>query len=301
VSPELVLCLGTGGEHLRAGLERELGVAPADVECRRFPDGETLVQVRAPLEGATVAIVQGTHPPQDSRLQELYQLVDVAVAGGAERVLCVVPYLAYARQDRRSAPGEAASGAIVLRTLAMLGASELVTVDVHSPRLLAEASFPAASVSAAEGVADWIRSLRLEEPLVVSPDAGGVERAERVAAALACERLALRKSKDRSRGTWYDGGVAEVEGRDVVVVDDLCSSGSTFVPLARHLHASGARRLAYCVTHFFADADALEAKVGFPVEIAGTDTIPTRWSRISVVPLLGRWLRERVPAPALVP
>jgi ribose-phosphate pyrophosphokinase len=301
VTPELVLCVGTGAEHLRGALERELGVGAAEVECRRFPDGETLVRVHAALEGAAVAIVQGTHPPQDTRLQELYQLVDVAAAGGAARVVCVVPYLAYARQDRRSAPGEAASGAIVLRTLAMLGASELVAVDAHSARLLDEAPLPARSLSAADGIADWIRSLELEQPLVVSPDAGGVERAERVAAALACEPLALAKSKDSSRGTWYDGGVAEVEGRDVVIVDDLCSSGSTFVPLARHLRACGARRLAYCVTHFFADADALREKVGFPVEIAGTDTIPTRWSRISVAPLVGRWLRERSLAPALVP
>lgn len=288
------LWVGPGAYHLKRSFETALGLRAMVAERQVFPDGEVCVRVPDPDVSETVVIVQGTHPPQDRHLQELYQLVEVAASAGAARIVCAVPYLAYARQDRRTMPGEPASCELVLRTLAMLGATTLAAVDVHNPAVLQGARLAAVSVPTDGVFAAWVEELELDAPALVAADEGGRARVAAVARRLGLDFHICSKSKDGQGLTTYPGQPPAVSGRDVVVLDDLCSSGSTLLPLAEHLRDGGAQRLFYGVSHFFADGSKLMRDAALPTVVAGTDTIVTKWSAMSVAPALAEWIRTAV-------
>jgi ribose-phosphate pyrophosphokinase len=285
------LWVGPGSHHLKRPLETALGLRAMVAERQVFPDGEVCVRIPDSDTSETVVIVQGTHPPQDRHLQELYQLVEVAASVGAARIVCAVPYLAYARQDRRTMPGEPASCELVLRTLDMLGATVLAAVDVHNPAVLQRARLDAVSVPTDSVFAAWIERLELSAPALVAADDGGHVRVAAVARQLGLDFHVCSKSKDSRGLTTYPDEPPPVAGRDVVVLDDLCSSGSTLLPLAEHLRDGGARRLFYGVSHFFADGSKLVRDAALPTVVAGTDTIATEWSAMSVAPALAEWIR----------
>ncbi|ASS73667.1 hypothetical protein CIG75_00870 [Tumebacillus algifaecis] len=289
-----ILLVGPGSEHLGDGLHEVTGIPLGQVSRRIFPDQEVCVRVDASLQGKVVFILQNTQQPQERHLQQLYQLVEVAANQGAEQIICIVPYLAYSRQDRRTHEGEPESGLIVLRTLQMLGADKIVTVDVHNPRLLERASLPAVNLTTETLFADFFMNQDLVDPVIVSPDRGGSARVGSVASITRFPTLVLKKNKDVTGYTWYDISDLHLKGRDVVVLDDLCSSGSTFIPLAQYLREVGAGNIYYGVTHFFANGDQVMERIGFPVRILGSDTILTPWMQVSVVPLIARWIEREL-------
>jgi len=289
-----VLCTGPSSVHLGCELTDLTGLESAEVSCRVFPDHETCVRVKGSLNGRVVVVLQGTHPPQDRHLQQLYQLVEVAASQGAARIVCLVPYLAYSRQDHRSNAGEPLSGVIVLRTLAMLGADTVVTIDIHNPKMLDGAPLSVVNLFAHDLMAERLRRDGLVNPVLVSPDEGGRSRVEAISGLLGWPLIVCQKQKDETGFTWYGQQSAplDVEGRDVAVLDDLCSSGSTLTPLVRYLKEHHANCIYYAVTHFFADGSKLESTLGVPITILGTNTIPSPWGRLSVAPLLAQWLRD---------
>src|SRR6185437_1912857 len=213
---------------------------------------------------------------------------------GAKRIICIVPYLAYARQDRWTHPGEPLSGLIVLRTLAMLGADTLVAIDVHNPAMFLHAPLATDNLRTESIFAEWLLQKKMLPPLLVSPDDGGRQRIEGLAKLTGYDYLVCAKCKDETGHTWYEDTPLDVVERDVFVLDDLCSSGSTFIPFARYLKKSGVREIYYGITHFFADGNAIQNTLGFPVTIVATDTVLTQWSSISVAPLLAKWITRNV-------
>ena len=290
-----LLCIGPGSKHLSSGLYQLTGFPQAEIKYRTFPDQEVCVRVETPLRGQTVIIVNGTHPPQEQHLQQLYQLVEIAAGQGAKHIVCIVPYLAYARQDRRTHPGEPLSGFMVLRTLAMLGAEVLVTIDVHSQKMFEQAPLATVNLTTASLFADWLLQQNLVSPVLVSPDENGRQRVEAVAQLTGYNTLIYNKHKDETGRTWYEQEQQEqptLTGRDIVVLDDLCSSGTTFIPLARYLKRLGGNNFYFGVSHFFADGNQIQEKLGFQVTFVGTDTIPTTWSRVPVTPLIAGWIKE---------
>lgn len=287
-----ILCVAPGAEHLAAGLTQETGIPLASVSWRRFPDGEICARVETTLTDRDVFIVQGTHQNQCLRLEELYQLVDVAASQGARRICCVVPYLAFSRQDRRMHVGEPLSGLIVLRTLAMLGAQSCATIDVHSAELFEHAPLPCTSLSSASVFADWLLRHEFRDPLLISPDAGGLQRIQALSALTNFAAAACSKYKDTDGYTWYAEEDLDVQGRDIIVMDDICSSGSTIIPLMQLLRGKGARRLCYAVTHFSANGDLLLAKVGFSIHIIASESIPSPQACVPITPLICEWIRE---------
>ena len=270
------------------------GIPQEKVTCRTFPDGEVCVRINANLAQKIVIIVHSTADAQNMRLHQLYQMVEVAAAQGAKRIICIVPYLAYARQDRRTHPGEPLSGLIVLRTLAMLGADTLVAIDVHNPAMFLHAPLATDNLRTESIFAEWLLQKKMLPPLLVSPDDGGRQRIEGLARCTGYDYLVCAKLKDETGHTWYEHTPLDVVGRDVFVLDDLCSSGSTFIPFARYLKESGVREIYYGVTHFFADGHAIQRTLGFPVTIVATDTLFTQWSTLSVAPLLAEWITKHV-------
>ena len=286
------LLIGPASSGLGHALAGELGLAAVDAQVRIFPDGECCVSAEIPEHPGRVIILQATHPPQDRNLQLLYQLIEAAKHRGARQIVCVVPYLAYARQDRRSSASEPLSSQIVVRTLAMLGADALVTVDVHNPDIFAAVPLQATNLAAAPLLVERLRTVASSNLMLVSPDRGGRRRTRALAEQLGLRFWVYEKTKDDTGRTWFSSEATVLAGRHAVVVDDLCSSGSTLVPFCRQLLEDGVRRISICITHMLADPTRLRDLLGDNHEIVCTDSVPTAPAAVSLAPLIGRHLRE---------
>ncbi len=269
------LLIGPSSADLGARLASALAVPPIQAEVRIFPDGETCVRAPGLRLDAPLVIVQGGHPPQDRHLVQLLQLVELAKGQGVGRVICVAPYLAYARQDRRDRPGEPLSAQMVLRLLASLGTDVLVTAEVHNPDIFRDAPLTCISVDAHALLADWLAARRLINPVLICPDQGASARLTRMSRRLGWPVASYLKHKDDTGRTWYEHDDRDLRGCHAVVIDDLCSSGSTFIPLARQLFQAGASAISYGVVHFSADPDHIRREVGRDIDIFHTDSIPS--------------------------
>ena len=282
-----VLVLGPD-EHFRAaGLGTRLPVLCA--ERSRFPDGEQLAVVpdAARLRAARVLVVQSTARPQDERIETLFQLVN-ACAPYATDVTCAVPYLAYGRQDKRT-PGAALSGPLHLRLLGALGVSRVLVAERHSTAVRAD-GVEIIDVNTSDLLADALRNRCASADVVLSADAGGAARTARVAGLLGLPHQVLTKAKDASR-TWYPDLPASLAGRSAFVVDDLCTTGSTLVPLLAGLARLGCAVTGIAVTHLLADPLALRAALPGSPPVVFTDTTGPRDGAIAVLPaLLAAWL-----------
>jgi ribose-phosphate pyrophosphokinase len=259
-------------EHWRAN-----GLAPGQaVSCASrtdFSDGEHLVTVPDPgvLPGRHVLIVQTTAPPQHDRLLTLVQLVDVAMSAGAASVVCFVPYLCCQRQDRRMVAGEALTARVVLRILGSFGVRALITVDRHSvlPQLPGEV--PVVNLSCAGPFAAYIRSDDRAPDLVVAADAGGAGRAGAIAGLLGVACVTMDKHKDPGIGTNYPAVPDNVDGRRCLIVEDLCSEGSTLVPLYEVLRPR-VRDVQLVVTHILTSVETITARLPGIGAIGYTDS-----------------------------
>lgn len=250
----MIVVGGSGPQALARGVARKLGARHAAARVRVFPDGERKVTLPR-WSGGWSAVVKSAAPPVDSSWMEIFSLVHAARARGP--VVAVVPYMGYARQDREFLPGEAVTARAVAKTLGALGASKVVTVDVHSGAALRHFGRRGASVSAMPALAARLRRMRLARPLVVSPDAGGAGRAAALAGLLGADHAALRKKRDRRTGkvstASQDLGAS---GRDAVIADDMISTGGSVQGAARLLKAQGAGRVVAACTHALLVGDA---------------------------------------------
>lgn len=267
---------------------------------RRFPDGEQLVGLAeaGELAGRDVLIVHTTTPPQDERLTSLLQLVSLVRDAGPASVSCFVPYLCYQRQDRRTGPGEAVSGPLVMRLLAAAGADRLLTVDAHNPAVGDAAPLAFDNLRAAPAFAGHVRRAGLDADVVVSPDRGGASRAALLADLLGLPVVVLEKRKDEATAkTRYDGVPGSLSGRHCLVLDDLCSSGSTLVPLCEALAARRARSTIF-LTHLLTTPAKLLSLLPGDCGLVTTDSCGDRTATVSVLPLaLDAW-RSRPIEPA---
>jgi len=246
---------GTASTALAERISRELGNAPFAIPfTKRFPDGEMYVRVGGRLEGDDVVLVQSTRTDQD--LIELLLLEDAVREAGARRILVVVPYFAYARQDRRFFPGEPVSARALCRHVEM-DADAVVTVDLHSAQTLAHFTKPAFEASGIPAIARLLRERPTD--LLVSPDKGGIERVRRMAQLLDKPWIALEKRRidaehvELSLPTSFP---VTVEGKHAVIIDDVITTGGTIVEAAKLLKRQGLGAISAACTHglFLRDA-----------------------------------------------
>ena len=278
-----VICTGPASEDLAKAIAVQTGFPLVNAEARTFPDGEVWTRVPQDLAGRDVVIVQGTHRPQDQNLQHLYQMVEAAQALKPASITCVVPYLAYSRQDRRDNPGEPISSQIVLRTLEMLGASRIISVEMHNPAVASAVRIPVLNLGADRAYVNFLRNeVRPSDPVLVSPDRGSASRIERIAKLTGWPMVVLAKKKTWSDGTWYESLPDGLAGRDAIAIDDLCSSGSTLGPLSDLLTQAGASRQVHLFAHFLGNHNIVRTKVPPSVALYSTDTVS---SPIAVIPI----------------
>jgi len=274
----LIVVEGPGApEGFAEGVARRLGADLVKPVYKIFPDGESYVRLPGRLEG-TVVVVQSMYPQQDKRLVEALLLAEASYGAGASRVILVAPYMAYARQDKRFLEGEPISIKAVLKALGAAGYDALVTIDIHKPESLAYFPGRALDATAVPQLAEAVRGSigEGEDIVVIAPDRGAVRRAERMASILRAQHDYLEKHRDRYTGeVTYRPKSIDVQGKTVVIVDDMVSTGGTMARAASMLLSLGARRVIAACTHGLFLGDALEKlrKAGIE-EIYSANTVP---------------------------
>jgi ribose-phosphate pyrophosphokinase len=281
-----VVVQGSASPALSSKLSKEMGWRLVRPEMRRFPDGEIYLRIASGLRGQEVVVVQSLSPPQNEHLVELLLLLDLCRDLGAGRVTAVVPYLAYARQDKRFREGEAVSIKTVARLLEQ--ADRLLLVEPHSGESLSYFR-GAQEIRVFKLLGEHLGGLSLKDPLFLSPDEGSLQRVKEAAEAAGAEFDFLRKERLSGTKVRIERRRPEVAGRDVVVLDDIISTGGTVVEACKLLR--GARKILACCVHglFVGDAVRRMRRAGIK-EIFSTDTVESSFSRISVVPAISSHL-----------
>ena len=269
------------------------GLEKIPVAYKIFPDGENYIRLEGDVKDEDLAIIQTTSAPQDTNLMQLAFIAAAAKRNYARKVTAVVPYLAYARQDKVFLQGENVNVETIAGMLHSAGVDELVTVNVHSEKALSKFPFSVKNLTAIPLLADYFVKRGLKEAFVVAPDKGAMYIAEQAQRVLGGGVGYLEKQRDRHTGqTIQTGDNLDIKGQTAIIFDDIISTGGTIVGAARILDEQGARQVFAACVHPLLINDAekriLEAGVE---EIVGTDSIPRRESKVSLAPLLSNSLR----------
>lgn len=291
---EISVIAGPASPDLAEKVAKRLGAQLVSAELRVFSDGESKIKIgRA---GKNCVIVQSTHPPIDTHLMQALMMARKCADGEARDVCAVIPYLAYARQDRAFLEGEVVSIALVAKLLEAAGVRHVITVDIHSQ--LAMSHFASVqNVSSIPLLADYAASkLKLRRPIVVSPDAGGAERAKEFARRLKTDAVALKKSRDRTTGevTVDEKLDADVSGRDAVLVDDMISSGGSIVKAAEMLRKKDAGKVYAICAHALLIGDAAQKiKAAGVQDVIATNSVPGEYAKVDLSPAIVDAVKSR--------
>jgi len=286
------IILGPASAQLGQRIAEHLKTDSVSVAFKSFPDGENYVRLESSVQDEDVAIVQTTSPPQDDRLVQLALMADAAKRNGAKKVTAVVPYLAYARQDKMFLQGEAISVEAVARMLKAAGIDRLITVNVHQEKVLSRFPFPAKNVSAIPLLAEYFVRKGNKNAFAVSPDKGAIYIAEEAKRILGGECGYLEKSRDRYTGqVSMEKKAFDVKGKTVIIFDDIISSGGTIVTAAKIVRELGPQKVFVACVHplLIGEAEKNILKAGVD-EIVGTDSVMSSVSKVSVAPAISKEL-----------
>jgi len=292
----LKIISGPASKDLAEKVSALTGFPNIPVASKIFPDGESYVRLEGDVKGETVAIVQTTCPPmQDGRLFQLAFMADAAKRAGASNVLAIVPYLAYARQDKMFLAGEGISVETIARMIKAAGIDELLTINIHSEPTLAKFPFPAKTVSAIPLIAKYFVEKGCNGAFALSPDKGAMYIAQQAQQILGGDCGHLNKTRDRYTGqTVQTAEGLNVKGQTVIILDDIISTGGTIVGAAKILKEQGAKHVFCGCVHGLLIGDAEKRILDAGVEeIVGTDSVPGNVSKVSLAPLLSQELRAQ--------
>ncbi len=284
----MIVVSGPASQNLGLKVAETLNAQIVSVNLKSFPDGEYCLRFDGNLKGEEVVVVQSTGPPQDTNITQLLLMLDAAKDLGAEKVTAVVPYLAFARQDKRFLPGEVVSAETVVKLIEACGIDRFITVNIHSENTLKRFSVPTENLSAITLLAEHFKSRGLDGAFSLSPDKGAVGLAEEADRVLGGGYGWLRKERDRYTGEiQVEEKSLNVKGRDVIVFDDIISTGGTIARAVKMLKTQGARRVYAACVHplLIGEAKQKILKNGTE-EIVGTDSIPSSVKTVSLAPLI---------------
>jgi ribose-phosphate pyrophosphokinase len=275
---------------------------PRLVDHRIFPDGESYIKIYPDLKGETVVIVQTTAPSQDQRLMQLFMMVRTAKELGAARVICVVPYLAYSRQDKRFLEGEAYSLDLVLKMMSDVGVDDLIVADVHNKASLDRVNEKYAirihNIPGIPLLAEYLKGNGFDGAYSLSPDKGAIHLAQAADAVLGGGYGFFEKVRDRRTGE-IEMKVKDLEisGRKAVVFDDIISSGGTMARAIEGLKSLGAEEVAAACTHalFMGEAGDRIREAGADI-VVFTDSVETSTEGVTltIAPLVVRELNRLI-------
>jgi ribose-phosphate pyrophosphokinase len=276
-----------------------LGTDLGDCEITQFSDGELFAKYNENVRGVDVFIVQSTFPPAEN-LMELLILIDAALRASALRITAVIPYFGYARQDRKDQPRVPITAKLVANLITKAGADRILTMDLHAGQIQGFFDIPVDHLFASPVLIDYFESLGAEDPTIVAPDIGSVRMARAFAKRLKAPFALIDKRRPKPNVSEVMNVIGDVEGRNVIIIDDLIDTGGTIVNTADALASQGAKDIYVGCTHGVLSGTALERIDSSPVkEMAITNTVPLdnrgpvdKIKVLSVAGLLGEAMRR---------
>jgi len=287
----------TGNAHPRLARDicSHLGVPQGEAICSRFPDGEIDLKIECDVRGADVFVVQPTCPPVHENLMELLVFIDCLRRSSADRITAVMPYYGYARKDRKDEGRVPITAKLVANLIVKAGADRVVAVDLHAAQIQGFFDIPTDHLYARHSFMEHVESLGVENPVIVSPDVGGVKLARGYAKGLSAEIAIVDKRRISGDQVSAENVVGEVDGRNVIMVDDMVSTAGSITDACRILKEKGAEGIYIIATHGVLCGKAVEKLNNAPVEqIIFSDSIPIhdcgveKIKIVSLAPLLAR-------------
>jgi ribose-phosphate pyrophosphokinase len=292
----------TGNAHPDLGeqIARSLKVPLGRAHLARFSDGEVWFQIQDNVRGADVFVVQPTAPPVNENLMELLVMLDAFKRSSASRITAVIPYYGYARQDRKDKPRVPISAKLVADLLSTAGTDRILTMDLHASQIQGYFDVPVDHLFAAPVIIEYVLKLDLPDLTVVSPDAGGVERARAYAKRLGASLAIVDKRRDVPNVAEVHNVIGEVEGRTALIVDDIVDTAGTLAKVAEAIKQAGAREILASSSHAVLSGHAVEKIEKSPLsKLIVTNSIPLPPDKrsdkivsLSIAKLLGRAIKN---------
>src|SRR3989475_5795523 len=297
---DLKLFSGNANMPLAEEIGQYLRVPLSDCDVTRFSDGEVFVRVNENVRGADVFVIQPTCPPVNDTLMELLIMIDALKRASAHRITAVLPYYGYARQDRKPQGRVPISAKLVADLLEAAGVDRVLALYLHAGQIQGFFRIPVDPLFAAPVIIDYLGKKELREPVIVAPDAGGVERARAIAKRLNASLAIIDKRREGPNSAVAMHLIGDVQGREAVVIDDMIDTASTLIQAVSALEREGARRILACGVHPVLSGPAVERITKSPLEeVVVTNSIllpaekrTARVAVLTVAPLLGEAIRR---------
>ncbi len=296
---ELKIFSGTAHKVLAHRIAEQLGMPLGDATVDTFPDGETMVKINENIRGRDVFFIQPTCPPTNQNLMELLIMVDAARRASAARITAVIPFFGYARQDRKDQPRVPITAKLVANLLTAAGVNRVLTMDLHAQQVAGFFDIPVDHLFAAPVIIQYLRNKGLENPVVVSPDVGGLKMASAYSQALDAGLAIVAKRRTSPTDVEATSVIGDVAGRPVILVDDLTETAGTLTAAAKILKANGAREIMACVSHaVLGEIGIQRLKNSEITELVCTNSVPEnhcadfKITTLCVAPLLATAIRR---------
>ena len=267
---------GTGSQYLAEKIAKKFGEPLGKVNVQRFSDGEIGVEFQESIRGRSVFLIQSTYAPSDN-LMELLLMIDAAKRASAYKVIAVMPYYGFARQDRKDRPRVAIGSKLVANMLTAAGADRVVTMDLHAPQIQGYFDIPVDHLDSSAIFIPYIESLNLQNLTFAAPDVGSANRIREIATYFECEMVICDKHRKRANEIASMVVIGDVTDRDIVLIDDICDTGGTLAKSAGLMKEKGARSVRALCTHPVLSGKAYENIQNSELEeLVVCDTIPVR-------------------------
>ncbi|NMO97196.1 ribose-phosphate diphosphokinase [Paenibacillus lemnae] len=253
----LRLFAGSSNPKLAADISEQLGVELGKIKVARFQSGEIYVHYEESIRNCDVFLLQSFSHPINEMFVELLVMIDAAKRASARTINIIVPYYGYARQERKAAPREPISAKMVADVLTTAGATRVITIDLHSPAIQGFFNIPVDHLTAMDLITHYLKSKHIENPVIVSPDAGRAKTAEKLASRLDARFAMMVKQRPAHNEAVITHVVGEVKGRTPIIIEDLIDTGSTIVQVVEALKQRGANDAIVCATHGVFSGQAL--------------------------------------------
>ncbi len=301
LEPEMKLFGGTSNPTLTLEVCRYLGVDPGKITAKTFSDGEIQVEIGENIRGQDVFVLQSTSTPVNDNLMQLLIIIDALKRASAKRITAVIPYYGYGRQDRKVKPRVPISAKLVADLVTVSGANRVVSMDLHAGQIQGYFNIPVDNIFAAPVLLKYIVDNFQNDLVIVSPDAGGVERARAFAKRLNASLAIIDKRREAPNVSEAMNIIGEVEGKTAVILDDMVDTAGTLAQSAMALRARGTAAVHACCTHAVLSGPAIDRIEASPIDtLVVTNTIPlTEKARgcqkitvLSVAELLGETIKR---------
>jgi len=290
---------GTSNTPLANAIAKSIGLELGQCTVSSFPDGETFVKIEENVRGEDVFLVQSTSPPTNHHLMEMFIMMDALRRASASRITAVLPFYGYARQDRKDQPRVPITAKLVANLIVAAGANRVLTMDLHAQQIQGFFDIPVDHLYAAPVMYEYLRTKKLKELVVVSPDVGGLKMAHAYSQVLDAGLAIVAKRRKSATEVESMDVIGEIEGKTVLMVDDLTETAGTLTAAATLLHSRGARSVMACVSHAILNDLGIERLRKSNIdELITTDTVlrpsidGVNITTLSVAGLLGEAIKR---------